>query len=82
MATSYKSLDALTGELAMRLFANTNFDQSLNGKTPEQAARDAVVRATTFVGVAGGILQDLIDEGTMTELIEAVAASGGGGGGV
>lgn len=59
--SSYPSRDAVICELAMRLFANTNFDQT--GKPPRQAALDAVARANTFADVAGGLIDAMVPEG-------------------
>lgn len=55
--SSYPSSAAVICELAMRLFANTNFTQSTN---INQAAKDAVARATAFSKVAGGLIDEMV----------------------
>lgn len=59
----YKSTQAVVAELAMRLFANSNFERDQSGKPAkpaQQLAAEAVQRANIFAGVAGGMLEDLV----------------------
>ena len=60
-ASNYPSRDAVIAELAMRLYANTNFD--IGGKSPHQATTDAIARANMFANVAGGLIDTLVPEG-------------------
>ena len=56
----YASEDALTVDLAMRLYVNSTFDGP-NGKVPSQAAMDSIVRAREFMRVAHDMITGLID---------------------
>lgn len=55
--SSYPTRKAVICELAMRLFANTNFTNTSN---VQQAAKDALVRAETFAETAGSLIDELI----------------------
>lgn len=63
-SSMFKNLDAATGYIAMHLFINSSFGSvnGTNGKTPQQAAYDAVVNAEQFVSIAGNYLQELCGE--------------------
>lgn len=56
----YASEDALTVELAMRLYVNSTFDGP-SAKSPSQAAMDSIVRAKEFMRVANNMIAGLID---------------------
>lgn len=56
----YASEDALTIELAMRLYVNSTFDGP-TAKAPVQAAMDSIVRAREFMRVASNMITGLID---------------------
>ena len=60
-ATSYPSREALIADIAIRLFLNTNFD--VGGKSVDQCAKDALVRARVIDSVDrknGNIFESLI----------------------
>lgn len=49
--STYPSKDAVVADLALRLYANSNFDIN-NNKSLEQIAKDSLTRAIKFVKVA------------------------------
>jgi hypothetical protein len=55
--SNYPTRKAVICELAMRLFANTNFTNTSN---VQQAAKDALVRAEIFADTAGSLIDELI----------------------
>lgn len=56
--SSYKSRDAVIADIAIKLFVNTNFDTS--GKSPNQCAKDSIVRAQMFANAAGDLIDTLV----------------------
>lgn len=56
---NYKSRDAVIADIAIRIFANADFDSSM-AKSPYQTAKNAIANAKLFAEVAGTLIDELV----------------------